>query len=201
MNHRAFDNVDLNLIAKIVKNFVNPTFEAIQYTLDKQIVFDPSPATKVINEVLGIDGYVIIDDPQSLTFFDEAIKSSKHISVQLGKALPDSECKRIGCPVKSATVLVECDNVKERFLIAPGLKKQEEFAISDKSILYYIGTRSETQPTLIQWMKPGRENWDGQHYEILDLIEKRSEAGTSTVIDSDFRSRLLKSYANVRFIL
>ena len=47
-------------------------------------------------------------------------------------------------------------------------------------------------------MKPGRENWDGQHYEILDLIEKKSEAGTSTVIDSDFRSRLLKSYANVR---
>lgn len=71
------------------------------------------------------------------------------------------------------------------------------FAMSPKSCLYYL--KPDTNGVYpMKWLRPGKDNWDGIHYELLDSLIRKSEAGTSTVIDSDFRSRLLKSYANVR---
>lgn len=71
------------------------------------------------------------------------------------------------------------------------------FAMNPKSCLYYL--KPDTNGVYpMKWMQPGKDNWDGIHYELLDSLIRKSEAGTSTVIDSDFRSRLLKAYANVR---
>lgn len=127
MNYSAIADIDLSLVANIVEKFDNPKIEDISFDLDENIEFTPTPATRVFNDALGVDGFIVYDDPLTLSYFDKLAQSDKPIQVTLGKVYSDIELKNRNLPDNCFQIIVTGQGITERFLMGPGLKLQEQY--------------------------------------------------------------------------
>lgn len=127
INYSAIADLDLSLVANIVEKFDNPKIEDISFDLDENIEFTPTPATRVFNDALGVDGFIVYDDPLTLSYFDKLVQSGEPIQVTLGKVYSDIEAKNSNLPDNCFQIIVSGDGVTERFLMGPGLKLQEQY--------------------------------------------------------------------------
>ena len=142
INHPAFADIDLNLVTKIVNNFVNPNIEEIEFDIDENIVFEPSPATRQINDALGVDGFIVMDEPTMLSCFDSMVTRHTTLDVKLETVLTRTECRLKNLPPNCAIVSVSGDVLNERFLIGPGMKLQEEYEdMKEEEIPYPFGRK------------------------------------------------------------